>query len=368
MFGFDPISPEELAANESFRRWVLSGEPSDAMFWKEWIALYPDKQETVEQAVKLLELSEAGFNRITDGEIACELDRLSAAIENDRDTGAVNQAVLRSKWYYIAASVLLIVAAGWLFQRRQADRDRLAAFPGPPVPIREELVHETNPSGVARVIYLSDGSTVLLQPGSRLSYPAAFEGTKREVLLAGEAFFEVTKDPGRPFVVYAGALVTKVLGTSFKISAFEKEKNVTVVVKTGRVSVFPIASVQGNDAAADAGPKEGMILTPNQKIVYRAGELRLTRSLVEMPEVVEAPAPGQSFNFRGAPVSEVFEALARAYGVEIIFDQETMKKCYLTARLEDEPLFEKIGLICKTVGAEFEQMDGTIIISSQGCN
>jgi len=63
----------------------------------------------------------------------------------------------------------------------------------------------------------------------------------------------------------------------------------------------------------------------------------------------------------------VFNALTNAYGIEIIYDADVMKNCYLTASLDDEPLFEKLNMICRTLDAQYEQMDGKLIISSKGC-
>jgi transmembrane sensor len=69
---------------------------------------------------------------------------------------------------------------------------------------------------------LEDGTTVHLEKGSRLSFPVHFDPKKREVVLSGEAFFEVTENPSKPFYVYANELITRVLGTSFQHICFGK--------------------------------------------------------------------------------------------------------------------------------------------------
>ena len=93
--------------------------------------------------------------------------------------------------------------------------------------------------GFTKTIVLKDNSHVTLNSKSKISYPNLFQ-YNRNIRLEGEAFFEVAKNPDQPFFVYANGLVTKVLGTSFIISAFETEKDVKVVVKTGKVSVFAL--------------------------------------------------------------------------------------------------------------------------------
>ncbi len=363
------FSPEELAANESFRRWILFESSQDRLFWEEWSAGNPDRRGVIESAIRLLELTEGAFNQIGDEEIYNELERLSAALESSREDLPVSNRFRVIKWYFAAAVTFLLSVLGWWFYAQPEAVKNPVKAPGSVAYQPPALEQKINRTGEARLIYLSDGSTVTLQPGSRISYLHTFTDGKREVFLTGEAFFDVVKKPGHPFIVYAGTLATKVLGTSFRVRAFENDKQVTVVVKTGKVSVFPVsADGLNNGLLDDTGLKEGMILTPNQKIIYNSGDSRLTRSLVEIPEILKSTDSAESFHFRATPAREVFAALSETYGVEIIFDQEAMRNCYLTAVLEHEPLFEKIDLICKTFGAEFEQMDGTIIINSTGCH
>ncbi len=89
-----------------------------------------------------------------------------------------------------------------------------------------------------RVIFLPDGSTVFLSPGSRLNYPSTFEGMKkREVYLQGQAYFDIKHNATWPFVVHTGKVETTVLGTAFNIRAQRNEKDITVTVTRGKVRV-----------------------------------------------------------------------------------------------------------------------------------
>jgi transmembrane sensor len=358
--------PEELAADPSFRRWVLYNDPADVMVWEEWLELNPDKQELVTRAQNFLAATETTFDQITDEEVANEIYRLSHAIGEKTAKKSSIWLRFRPNWYHMAASVLILMFAGWLFNKQTATQQQSDQYKVILSQITEPLVEENNTSDKARLVLLEDGSSILLQPNSRITYPRNFVGNKREVFLNGEAFFEVAKNPDKPFYVYAHTLATKVLGTSFKVSAFDDDREVKVVVKTGRVSVFPMTKEALATQHAD-DKLGGMVLTPNQQIVFAAKELRLTRSLVPDPKLLELPIQRQSFEFKGTPITEVFAALEKSYGVKIIFDAEVMQNCYLTASLSDEPLFEKINLICKTIGAQYEQLDASIIINSKGC-
>lgn len=360
------LLPEELAANPSFRRWILFNDEVDAVFWAKWQALNPDKNELVAQAIQILSATEEAFDQIEEEEVANEIYRLSHAIgeNNARRSGRV--LGFRPAWYHVAASVLVLMGLGWWMNRQHMSQQPASAYQEILSQISEPMQELENTGTTPKLATLADGSTVLLQPNSRISYPNTFSGARREVFLSGEAFFEVAKNPHKPFYVYANTLATKVLGTSFKVSAFDNGSDVKVVVKTGKVSVFPMTKEAIVKQQAD-DKLGGMVLTPNQQIVFAPKEQRLTRSLIEDPKVLEMPIQSQSFVFKGTPISEVFATLEKSYGVKIVFDAELMKNCYLTASLSDEPLFEKINLICKTIGAQYEQLDASIIINSKGC-
>lgn len=87
-----------------------------------------------------------------------------------------------------------------------------------------------------RLLFLPDGTRVWLNENSELEYPSKFSPDKRTVTLKGEAFFEVKRDPSRPFIISSGSIKTTVLGTSFNIKAYGN-KNPEVNVRTGKVKV-----------------------------------------------------------------------------------------------------------------------------------
>lgn len=214
-------------------------------------------------------------------------------------------------------------------------------------------------------ITLSDGSLVVLKPGSSLIYNKNFNKTKRELHLHGEAFFDVTKNPQKPFIVHAGKLTAEVLGTSFSIKNAEDSKNVLVDVLSGKVSVYaekkaPIASNSTSD-------RPSVILTPNQRVKYLSAENRLVKSIVEAPKFVISKAEVQKLSFVDAPISRVFDAIETAYGLEIIYDEVVMRDCTMTTSFDEENLHDKLSIICKLLGASFKTVDAQIVISSNGC-
>src|SRR5688572_8298430 len=92
---------------------------------------------------------------------------------------------------------------------------------------------------------LPDGSTVLLNEGSKLEYPITFSGDTREVFLQGEGYFDIQHNPSKPFVVKTANVTTTVLGTAFNVKAFPSEKHITVTVTRGKVKVSKDEKVLG---------------------------------------------------------------------------------------------------------------------------
>ncbi|UBM59387.1 FecR family protein [Marinilongibacter aquaticus] len=361
MSNYRNFLPEDLAADDSFRRWVLSNTLEDKLFWEKWLMENPDKEQLIGKAKRYLEWTYEAFENISDEEIANEIDRLSQQI-NEQGTFEPKRKILPI-WVKVAASIFLIMGIALWVNRQNPNADAHKELLSQ---IEEPLQEKINKTDEPEFIVLPDGSNVLLQPKSRITYPKSFKGNKREVFLSGEAFFEISKNAEKPFFVYANTLVTKVLGTSFKVSAFEDEQDVKVVVKTGRVSVFPL-SKEALEEEAERAELTGLVLAPNEQIVFETKNQKLTRTPVEKTIDLNLNIQNQSFSFKASKISDVFAALEKAYGIEIEYNDELMKNCYLTADLSDEPLVEKINLICITIGAEFQKTENIISISSDGC-
>ncbi|MGI4740312.1 MAG: FecR family protein [Janthinobacterium lividum] len=209
---------------------------------------------------------------------------------------------------------------------------------------------------------LPDDSRVTLQPKSTLRYPTALAGTRREVYLEGEAFFQVHKNPKRPFLVFTSQVVTTVLGTSFDVKAYPGGAQALVAVREGKVAVQPRQAAQ-LDATPTHPPKEGVLLLPNQQVVYSVASHHLKKELVDKPAVLVA----QPFEFEERPVAEVLAALEKAYGVPIAYDKQKLAGCTVSITFYDEPLFERLGLLCKSLGAYYTLADTQITIHSTGC-
>lgn len=254
----------------------------------------------------------------------------------------------------VAAMVVLIGSMIWWWQ--------INAIPQNYKTFREAV----NTSNKVMLITTEDGSTISLQPDSRLRYPEHFDALKREIFLEGVAFIDVVPNPDKPFLVQTGDVVTKVLGTSFWVRNTEGGKKVEVEVKTGRVSVFNKKLIYSKRKELGT---EGVVLTPNQKVQYIAKNEVFVTGLIAQPQVLESVSKHEpiQFKFNDTPLSEVIKQLELAYGIKFVLSNDLLNNCPLTADLTKQPLFEKLALICGSLNASFEIKGTTILINGRGC-
>lgn len=367
---YDEFDIEDFVWDTDFRQWVLSPNREINTFWQQWIEQNSDKMAMVEQAKTIVNTLKINSLTISEEEIGKRIIQTISKINDteEYDPEKINIFYYQQKlWLRIAASIFLVLGIGFWYTQFYPQKYSVES-------VYEKLVAE-NPNQLVEVInenektlpiQLIDGSLVLLKKGSRISYSENFLGNTREIFLSGEAFFEVSKNPEKPFLVFANGLVTKVLGTSFNIKAYDKDKEVTVEVKSGKVSVFAQSDAKSKEKATNR-ELGGVVLTPNQKIVYTREEVRMAKSLVEMPIIIEQEKLKIVFEFEDTPVSEILHNLEKAYSIDIVFDEELLSNCPLTASLTDLQLFDKLNIICKGVEAHYEILDGQIVIYSKGC-
>jgi ferric-dicitrate binding protein FerR (iron transport regulator) len=262
----------------------------------------------------------------------------------------------------VAASVLcLLVVVGAVTWLR---RPQATAVTGNVPKVANLLVRQdldrVNQTDRSQTVYLVDGTRVVLQPGSGIRYAAFLQKDKREVYLEGNAFFEVAKDARRPFYVYSGDVVVRVLGTSFRVVTDKESGDITVLVTTGKVAV----------TRKNIPLTHPLILTTNQIALYKGHSRDLVQLNAEKkdlaPDLIPT-APAISFNFDETPVIEIFQTLENAYGIPFHYDKATFSNCVLTTSMADESLEDKIRIICAAIGATYELKEDGVFLEGKPC-
>ena len=368
---YKDYSLEDFVLDAQFQNWVRYKRQAETASWQNYLAKNPSQSKDITQAKSLLESVYSHYKtHLNDSEIDFEIHQLLDKIRNDKNTiqeaevlNAPQRAMVLGKLpaFWAAASIIFVLGLGWLYQDKLNPKNNYVNLTA-----GKSLKEIINDTKVNKIIVLSDGSKLILKPKSRLSFPEKFLADKRETYLSGDAFFEVSKDSKRPFLVYTNDLVTKVLGTSFAISEGNATHKTTVEVTEGKVSVF-----RQNDFLDTKSQKmlqsKGMVLTANQKLVFEQESSHMLKTIRDKPEVVISNETPKTFDFANVPASVVLGDLRDAYQVDIIFDKDLLYDCPVTASLTRQSLFEKLDIICEIIEARYEMLDGKIVVYSKGC-
>ncbi|QDK78710.1 DUF4974 domain-containing protein [Spirosoma sp. KCTC 42546] len=346
------ITVEDFLENDAFRTWVMERRPEDQLYWQEWLAQNPHKRDIYEQAVATFLVIQGKNVDLSNQQIVNKAEKI---IETISDTPPVMKTLLYwGRWVAAAAVVGLILY--WQFDKPIASQFALSDKKTEQSIRDESWKLVKNVTGQPVVVLLPDNSSVLLTTGSQLRFRKQANQRVREVFLQGEGFFEVTKNPAKPFIVYTTNLTTKVLGTSFQVRSFDNEATAFVKVKTGKVTVTPASS-----------PDKSVLLTVNQELKLEAGSEPIVKHKNFLLDGNASAIITESFAFNYTPIPEVLDELAQSYHMPIQYDRELLANCTFTGQLNDQPYLEKIRLICLTIESTFEVVDNQIVIHSRGC-
>ncbi len=178
-------------------------------------------------------------------------------------------------------------------------------------------------------VQLADGSKIKLNAGSKLITPEKFNGDTREVELSGEAFFDIARDPEKPFIIKSGDLSIKVLGTSFNVRAYPEDNEISVAVAEGKVSL-------SNHSISESPT----ILLQDQIAIYDK-DIQVTRTGSFDPREYFGWKDRQIV-FKNSNIDEIFSRLTRWYGVSFEVTTDVDKKRDFSGFYSDDPSLEEV--------------------------
>ena len=348
-----------LTLNLDNKKWLLiqryitgNARPNERRQLESWMAESRENQRLVEEVKEIWNQAPTEEFEV-DVQHAWEQFRYrnqKKTVQRIRPIGYVRKRSKLPVYFFRAAAVLLVAVLAGLFVHHQMNlaeqqqAEQAAAFN-----VLQEL--ETDKGEKARVTF-SDGTRVTLNSASSLQFPKEFRGDTREVFLEGEAYFEVTHNPGKPFLVHSQDAVIEVLGTEFNVRGWSEDPSVEIVVKGGKVSVQS-SSLQPDERSAvilteglktelqrDRNPIEPVVVNPVHHLLWTSGGmhfdsepfyrvvLNLERRFnvnitVEDPSLMDVPYTG---TFQYAELDEVLTVIAASMevgfsrdGVEIEF-------------------------------------------------
>ncbi len=197
-------------------------------------------------------------------------------------------------------------------------------------------------------VTLPDGTNVLLNARSTISYSPDFGISAREVSLTGQGYFDVTKDASKKFVVSTGNMSITVHGTKFNVYAYPERSIDEVSLVEGSVSVL-------------SGRNE-LHMKPGEKVVY--DKLSGNTSLTKTDNTRETAWMSPDITFTHAPLSEVFDVLQRRFGVTIIADENMDFKDRYTGNFTGRRLPEILSILKMHYHFQYKTTDNTITLTS----
>ena len=205
---------------------------------------------------------------------------------------------------------------------------------------------------------LPDNSLVWMHTGAAITYPKKFDSDRRLVTFSGEGFFDVQKDPARPFRIQSGEMQIKVLGTSFNVKAPTTQKVFQISVVTGRVQV----------SALDRQQKEQqVILKPQQQAIFETESRRLVSSTIPVLAKKQIYEP-VTIAFDNTPLEQVIRRLEKRFAIQIRLSNPKAASCLFNADFERQPLPLILEMLCTALDATYTMTGNVIVLNSLPCD
>lgn len=384
------INYESIIQNPLYIKWIFNSTPELDLYWEEYIEKHPEEEhhllelKTKLRGIKLANesLSESEKLKIA-YEISKKLDKEDQKNkQRTRFTYFMKYAAVAVLFFSIGAMAVylkmekrdlamngsememsvpvngpfLIMPEGHTIPLANGESTLDYTTPGELLLNKDSIIRTGEPSKLSRLvmphgssskIVLSDSTVVWLNAGSNLIYPSNFTGNTREVVLFGEAFFNVKGDKNKPFVVQTTAIEIKVLGTKFNISAYPEDNIIQTVLKEGKVSIREI----GTDKIENE-----IILVPNQLASFDK-KTKLTEIKNVNTDFYTSWTDGL-LSFENRDLNRVIKSLERYYNINIQFENPMLGMVKISGKLDlkqnRNEVFEYLEKVSST---KFEKKD-----------
>jgi transmembrane sensor len=326
---------------------VLSDEasPDDIQIVNAWIASSPENEKEFESSKKLFEQGSVLKNLIsvdTDKAWLNVKSRINREESRDKETGRVISIQKSPGWNYaLRIAAMLVVVAGlgaavFLMMNKNKTVDDIL------IASTDKIKQDTLP----------DGSIFTLNRKSAISFSSDEYGRKRIVHLKGEAFFEVKHNEANEFIVEAGGLEIKDVGTSFNVKAIPDSRIVFVVVESGEVKIL-------------TDKEDSLHLFAGETAEYNIDTKQLVKGINDDKNL--SAYRDKIFIFDNTELKVIVKLLNDVYGSNIVVDNKDAGNCRLTASFNNETLDSIIDIISETLHLQVEKNDTEILLKGNAC-
>ncbi|MEM9830525.1 MAG: FecR domain-containing protein [Bacteroidota bacterium] len=334
---YTDYSVHEFVLDEYFQQWVLNPTAESSRFWEQWLSQYPEKQATVAEArrlVRLIRFNEYPFPQQDAEKIWNKLEVAAMEQKLGKQKKSNPQLLYRNTWFKVAASIVLVMAFALIWWSQSSTS-----------------LQYTTAYGETKEVILPDRSVVTLNANSTLTLDQDWnDNTPREVWVDGEAFFEITEQPGKgnaEFTVHSGELDVRVLGTSFNVN--NRRGKTSIMLHTGKVQVH---LPEGN---------EEVVMQPGELVEYNRYDQTLLKSPAN-PQLHSAWKEGE-WIFEKTPLYEVANVIQDNYGREVVITDDALKHQEFTGGFPSDNLEIILQSIEVLYDVQIRQQDTQIIIN-----
>lgn len=301
------------------------------------------------------------------------LNRLIGDIEKEVDlpaaSGGKSVRLSLNSYFKYAAIILLTMGITW-FAKEYLDKKNKATVNSNNLVNNEITVSYGSKSKVT----LPDGSTVNLNSGSTLRYPAHFDKESRNVYIEGEAFFDVKKDPKHPFYVKTNSITIKVLGTRFNVKSYSDEKTVQTTLVSGTIEIYSNKkSLKEKDRLVVLKPNQQAICEIKKEEVVVSGsqpepekkEMEPIKSISVNPKVDVIPVISWKDNrmvFRDEKFADLSQKLERWYNVEIEIKDENLRQALFSGIFVKETIEQALNALELATPFHYQMEKNHIVI------
>lgn len=247
---------------------------------------------------------------------------------------------LKTMTYYITRVAAVFVVGLALYFMFELNNSNLEIY------LSEQLVSETD---VTDMLFV-DGSRVWLNSNSVLKYSKSFDGDERLVELEGEAYFEIAKNPNKPFIIKTKNSVTKVLGTSFNISAYKNAENDIISVNSGIV-IFSDSDNENNH----------VILLKGEKAELNISDRCISKSINSNPNYLSWKTG--KLTFENETFDKLVDDLSKYYKRSFEISNHSLKTTRLTVTFDNQSLEDVLKVLELTLGATCSDNSKKVIIN-----
>ncbi len=362
---YQNYTTHDFLQDEDFLNWRLFQREEDTLFWKNLIEEYPEKKETIEEAIQMSQSIRLNQISLSPTEKSSILNQIETRIQEKKKRKTLVRTLS------IAASIAALISLAW-FTPKFLDTKQIAQttdtenllnaknvrlvlannqtidFPGTASIQHDNDMITVNsgneqlavistsdfdkkksnklivPHGKQSSLILPDGTKVWLNSGTTLEYPSKFDKKRRDISVTGEIYIEVAKNESQPFFVNTTTFAVKVLGTRFNISAYPEETEQSVVLVEGSVEVKTNSSKK-------------IKLQPDQMLAMSSGNIKT--STVDVYDYISWK--DGLLQFKSKPLYQIVNLLERHYNTQIECSPE-IKDMKCTGKLILFPDIDKV--------------------------